>query len=74
MKTHHFIESRLKNARAPSDLFTKEVIDLIYSSTRGNRRGVMNMAMICLEEAYYHNEKNVTAELIYNSEWFNESE
>lgn len=73
-ETHHFIESRLKNAQAPSDLFTKEAIDLISSSTRGNRRSVMNMATICLEDAYYHNEKNVTAELIYNSEWFNESE
>lgn len=73
-ETHHFIESRLKNAQVPADLFTKEAMDLIASSTRGNRRGVMNMATICLEEAYYHNEKNVTAELIYNSEWFNESE
>nr|WP_319393645.1 AAA family ATPase [uncultured Desulfobacter sp.] len=73
-ETQHFIEIRLKNAQAPSDLFTKEAMDLIASSTRGNRRDVMNMATICLEEAYYHNEKNVTAELIYNSEWFNESE
>lgn len=73
-ETRHFIESRLTNAQAPSDLFTKEAMDLIASSTRGNRRGVMNTATICLEDAYYHNEKNVTAEIIYNSEWFNESE
>jgi hypothetical protein len=29
---------------------------------------------MALEEAYYHEEKNITAETLYNSEWFNESE
>ncbi len=73
-ETRQFIQSRLKNAQAPEDLFTNEAIDLITGFTRGNRRGVMNTATVALEDAYYHNEKNVTAEVIYNSDWFNESE
>jgi type II secretory pathway predicted ATPase ExeA len=73
-ETRLFILSRLKNAEAPADLFADEAIELIAGYTRGNRRGIMNTATVALEEAYYHNEKNVTAETIYNSEWFNESE
>jgi general secretion pathway protein A len=73
-ETRQFIQSRLKNAQAPADLLTDEAIDLIAGYTRGNRRGIMNTATVALEEAYYHNEKNVTAEIIYNSDWFNESE
>ncbi|ACN16436.1 ExeA4 [Desulforapulum autotrophicum HRM2] len=73
-ETRLFILSRLKNAEAPEDLFTEDAIDLIAAYTRGNRRGVMNTATVALEEAYYHNEKNVTAEILYNSDWFNESE
>jgi general secretion pathway protein A len=73
-ETRQFILSRLKNAEAPADLFADEAIELIAGYTRGNRRGIMNTATVALEEAYYHNEKNVTAETIYNSDWFNESE
>jgi type II secretory pathway predicted ATPase ExeA len=73
-ETRMFTLSRLKNAEAPADLFTEDAIELIAAYTRGNRRGVMNTATAALEEAYYHNEKNVTAEILYNSSWFNESE
>ena len=73
-ETRQFIQNRLKNAEAPSDLFDDEAIELIAGYTRGNRRGIMNAATVALEEAYYHNEKNITAENIYNSSWFNESE
>jgi type II secretory pathway predicted ATPase ExeA len=73
-ETRLFILSRLKNAEAPEDLFTDDAIDLMAAYTRGNRRGVMNTATVALEEAYYDNEKNVTAEIFYNSDWFNESE
>jgi len=34
----------------------------------------MNIATLALEEAYYREEKTITAESIYSSEWFNESE
>jgi hypothetical protein len=34
----------------------------------------MNMATMAIEEAYYHEQKTITSEILYNSEWFNESE
>lgn len=69
-----FIEHRLKNATAPPKLFDEDAIDIIAAYSRGNRRGIMNTATMALEEAYYHEQKIITAELLYNSEWFNESE
>ena len=73
-ETRQFILSRLKNAEAPPDLFNDEAIELIAGYTRGNRRAIMNTATVALEEAFYHNEKNITAETIYNSGWFNDTE
>jgi hypothetical protein len=34
----------------------------------------MNIATMALEEAYYRQEKTITAETLYDAEWFNESE
>lgn len=73
-ETRLFIESRLKNGNAPPGLFEDDVIEIIGAYTRGNRRNVMNMATMALEEAYYKEEKTVNAETIYNADWFNESE
>lgn len=73
-ETRLFIENRLKNAGAPPDLFEDNVIDIIAAHARGNRRSVMNIATMALEEAYYREEKTLTSESIYNSDWFNESE
>ena len=73
-ETRLFIEYRLKNADAPPDLFHKDAIEIIAAFTRGNRRMVMNTATMALEEAYYHEEKTVTAGTLYNSDWFNKSE
>ena len=73
-ETRLFFENRLTNGGAPPDLFEDDVIEIIAAHTRGNRRNVMNMATMALEEAYYNEEKTVTAGIIYNSDWFNESE
>ncbi len=73
-ETRLFIESRLTNAEAPPDLFAEDAVDIIAAYTRGNRRGVMNTATMAIEEAYYHEMKTITAETLYNSDWFNESE
>jgi len=73
-ETRLFLESRLENAEAPADLFSDNAIEIIAAFTRGNRRSVMNTATMALEEAYYHEMKTITAETLYNSDWFNESE
>ncbi len=73
-ETREFIQSRLDNAEAPKDLFDKDAIELIAAHTRGNRRDIMNISTLALEEAYYRQEKTITAETLYDSGWFNESE
>ena len=73
-ETRLFIENRLKNGEAPPNLFADETIEIIAAHTRGNRRNIMNVATMALEEAYYRQEKTITAEILYDADWFNESE
>lgn len=73
-QTRQFLKSRLLNAGAPEDLFDADAMDIIASYAQGNRRAVMNTATEALEEAYFFEEKTVTADRLYASEWFNESE
>lgn len=73
-ETRLFIQNRLKNGDAASDLFANEAIEILAAYTRGNRRNIMNIATMALEEAYCRQEKIITAETLYDSEWFNESE
>jgi general secretion pathway protein A len=72
--TRLFIINRLKNGEAPSDLFADEAIEILAAHARGNRRNIRNIATMALEEAYYRQEKTITAETLYEAEWFNESE
>ncbi|MBM9617023.1 AAA family ATPase [Desulfobulbus rhabdoformis] len=72
-ETQLFIQNRLKNGAAPADLFADEAIDILAAYTSGNRRSIMNVATMALEEAYYRQEKTITAETLYEAEWFNES-
>lgn len=73
-ETKLFIENRLKNGEAPPDIFAHEALEILAAHTRGNRRMVMNIATMALEEAYSRHEKTITAETLYDSDWFNESE
>ncbi len=56
-ETQLFIQNRLKNGAAPADLFADEAIDILAAYTSGNRRSIMNVATMALEEAYYRQEK-----------------
>lgn len=73
-ETRMFIENRLKNGEAPPDLFADEAVEILAAHTRGNRRNIMNIATMALEEAYSRQEKTITAETLYDAEWFNGSE
>jgi type II secretory pathway predicted ATPase ExeA len=73
LETRLFIENRLKNGEAPADLFADEAIDILAAYTSGNRRNIMNVATMALEEAYYRQEKTITADTLYDAEWFRES-
>ncbi|MBM9535649.1 hypothetical protein [Desulfobulbus alkaliphilus] len=58
----------MNKAATPTNLFENDAIDIIAVSIRGNRRPLVNIATMALEEAYYHDQKTITAETLYSSE------
>lgn len=59
-----FILFRLKLAEASSNLFDNDALECLATDAKGNRRILMNLAALCLEEAAERNERVVTAELV----------
>jgi general secretion pathway protein A len=59
-----FILFRLKKAHADPALFDGEALNCLALDSKGNRRMLMNLAALCLEEAARRNEKIVTAEIV----------
>jgi general secretion pathway protein A len=59
-----FIAFRLKTAQADPALFDSEALEALAVDAKGNRRGLMNFAALCLEEAARRNDKVVTAEIV----------
>jgi type II secretory pathway predicted ATPase ExeA len=62
-ETVQFIAFRLRCAKAPKDLFEPDALTLTTAHCHGNRREIMNLGTLLLSEAYYRNEKTVSAEL-----------
>ncbi len=69
-----FIKFRLSNAKAPETLFDQDALSLMSSHCRGNRRQIMNMGTLLLAEAFYRQEKTISAELIFNCDQIEVSE
>ncbi|MDA3897581.1 MAG: AAA family ATPase [Desulfobacteraceae bacterium] len=69
-----FIKFRLSNAKAPEALFDTDALSIIASHCRGNRRQIMNMGTLLLAEAFYRQEKTISAELIYTCDQIKISE
>jgi len=67
-ETEEFVAFRLKNAEAPEDLFEPDALKLLAANCRGNRRNIMNMATLLLNEAYCREERTVSARLLTSSE------
>jgi len=59
-----FSAFRLKLAEAPSGLFDPDALHCLATDAKGNRRLLMNLASLCLEEAARRNDKVVTAEIV----------
>lgn len=59
-----FIRFRLEQAGAPSDLIMSDAAALIVSHCRGNRRQIMNVATLLLEEAFFRSEKTINSQLV----------
>jgi len=67
-ETEQFIAFRLRCARAPEDLFESDALALVAAHCHGNRRKIMNLGTLLLSEAFYRNEKSVSAQLFTDCE------
>jgi general secretion pathway protein A len=68
-----FIDFRIKAAKAPTDLFDAESMSLISAHCRGNRRQLMNIGTLLLEDAFFRQEKTVGSHLIIESDLIDQS-
>ncbi|MBN1980283.1 MAG: ATP-binding protein [Chitinivibrionales bacterium] len=59
-----FLQYRMKIAKADSSIFDETAITDIATDAKGNRRLLMNLAAVCLEEAARRNDKVVTSEIV----------
>ncbi len=69
-----FFSFRLQTAGAPEDLFDPDALALTSAHCRGNRRQIMNMASLIMDEAYFREEKTIGSNLIFESDLFNVAE
>jgi len=63
-EANQFLSYRLDIANVDPAIFDKDAIMSIAVDTKGNRRMLMNLAAICLEEAARRNDKVVTNEIV----------
>ncbi len=66
-ETHAFVTHRLRIAKVKTDLFESEVLSLMAAQTSGNRRQLMNLATMLLQEAYDRNENTISAQVLLES-------
>jgi type II secretory pathway predicted ATPase ExeA len=59
-----FISFRLALAEADPALFDSDAVECLATDAKGNRRMLMNLAALCLEEAARRNDKVVTGEIV----------
>ena len=59
-----FIRFRLEKAKALMDIIMPDAMAMIVSCCHGNRRQIMNVATLLLEEAFYRKEKTVNSQLV----------
>jgi len=63
-ESNEFIKFRMHVAKADPDIFHQDAITAISVDAKGNKRMLMNLATLCLEEAARRNDKIVTAEIV----------
>jgi type II secretory pathway predicted ATPase ExeA len=59
-----FIAYRLEIAKVQGKLFNDDAISCLATDSKGNRRTLMNLATLCLEEAARRKDKVITAEIV----------
>jgi len=60
---------RMEKAKAPTNLFDREAMELITANCGGNRRELMKLAFNLCMEAHLRNEKVITSEMILSTEY-----
>lgn len=68
-ETSAFMAHRIRRAKAPETLFDADALDMIAASCAGNRRQIMNMATLLLEEAFERREKVVGAQTVVSCDY-----
>ena len=61
-----FIAFRLEASGAAGNLFDRETVELVCAHSRGNRRLIMNICTMLLEEAFARNEKTIGPQLFFD--------
>ncbi len=61
-ESENFIVQRIRQAKAPKDLFETDAVSLIAAHCRGNRRLILNTTTLLLNEAYFRQENTVNAQ------------
>lgn len=59
-----FVQFRLTIAEADVNIFEQQALECMAADSNGNRRVLMNIATLCLEEAARRNEKVITADIV----------
>jgi general secretion pathway protein A len=59
-----FIAFRLEVAKASPQLFDDDALECLATDAKGNRRTIMNLAALCLEETARRKDKVVTSEIV----------
>ncbi len=59
-----FLKHRLDFVKAPNGLFEQDALNLLVATSRGNRRELIKLATLALEEAFVQQEKTVGAQLL----------
>ncbi len=72
-ETDLFVAYRLEAAKAPKDLFDSDALSLMSSHCRGNRRQIMNVGTLLLDEAYFRQEKTIGPHLILECDLIDQS-
>jgi len=70
MQSERFIAYRIEKAKAPKDLFEPDAMPLMAAHCRGNRREIMNVATVLLDEAFYRKERTISSQLMAGCDLF----
>lgn len=70
VETERFIAYRIEKAKAPKDLVEPDALTLMAAHCRGNRREIMNIGTVLIDEAFYRKERTISSQLMAGCDLF----